>query len=249
MPLCISTGLTIRNTFLDVDPDDHTGVSPKGSKSCVARFAETSPHFPLKDSVEGSTDADSTPDCSDAEDDGSDTWVEGDNIVNVVRNDVGQFGAQWGDTFSTHWPISNAGTDVFGSSVLPCMNTVGDDVVQLDAHLGHAFSTQWPVTHGGTDIFVSPVLSLPTVSMQPVMQPFVQVCVGNDVPAASLLSKGSQYHGTTTVDGLPACQPCAWYHKAAGCKNGADCSYCHVCPADEMKKRRKEKIARFHAQS
>lgn len=38
------------------------------------------------------------------------------------------------------------------------------------------------------------------------------------------------------------CKPCAWLHKSAeGCRNGSSCSYCHLCPAGEIKRRKKEK--------
>lgn len=48
---------------------------------------------------------------------------------------------------------------------------------------------------------------------------------------------GSKGH----ADGL--CKPCAWMHKtAAGCKNGASCEYCHLCPSGELKKRKKDKM-------
>lgn len=56
--------------------------------------------------------------------------------------------------------------------------------------------------------------------------------------------------GETTVDTEMArlhaagrCKPCAWLHKTAdGCRNGASCSYCHLCPAGEIKRRKKEKM-------
>jgi len=37
------------------------------------------------------------------------------------------------------------------------------------------------------------------------------------------------------------CKPCAWYHHARGCQRGADCEFCHLCPAGEIKRRKKEK--------
>jgi len=59
---------------------------------------------------------------------------------------------------------------------------------------------------------------------------------GDDVlfrePAAS---RGSVLHG----DGR--CVPCAWYWKAEGCRSGAACRRCHLCPAGEIKARRKVK--------
>jgi len=37
------------------------------------------------------------------------------------------------------------------------------------------------------------------------------------------------------------CKPCAFFH-SKGCGNGVNCSFCHLCPADEKKRRQKEKI-------
>merc|ERR1712032_1455254 len=61
-----------------------------------------------------------------------------------------------------------------------------------------------------------------------------------------LPSVGSQLHGLT-VDSEPKCQPCAWFHKASGCRNGAACRYCHLCSEDELKTRKKQKVARLRA--
>jgi len=45
------------------------------------------------------------------------------------------------------------------------------------------------------------------------------------------------------------CKPCAFFWKEAGCGNGADCIYCHLCDANEKKRRQKEKKALLKAQS
>jgi len=63
--------------------------------------------------------------------------------------------------------------------------------------------------------------------------------------ASTASSKGSQLHGQITVDGQPACQPCAWFHKASGCQNGVNCRRCHSCPESEVKLRKKQKVARL----
>lgn len=55
------------------------------------------------------------------------------------------------------------------------------------------------------------------------------------LPGAS--SAGSAQHGTGE------CRPCAWFHKAQGCENGAACRHCHLCPEGEIKARRKAKVA------
>jgi len=40
------------------------------------------------------------------------------------------------------------------------------------------------------------------------------------------------------------CNPCAYfYHKKDGCRWGGECTFCHECPVDEIKKRKKVKHA------
>merc|ERR1712157_641186 len=38
---------------------------------------------------------------------------------------------------------------------------------------------------------------------------------------------------------LGECKPCAFFWKPAGCSNGVDCVYCHLCDAHEKKRRQK----------
>jgi len=52
---------------------------------------------------------------------------------------------------------------------------------------------------------------------------------------SAALTAGSALHGT----GM--CQPCAWFHKPNGCRNGVECNYCHLCPDGEVKIRKKQK--------
>lgn len=52
-----------------------------------------------------------------------------------------------------------------------------------------------------------------------------------------LPSVGSEQHGTGR------CRPCGWFWKAGGCANGQECCHCHLCPRDEIKMRRKTKMA------
>jgi len=62
-----------------------------------------------------------------------------------------------------------------------------------------------------------------------------QACVED--PDLSLPSRGSALHSTGS------CEPCAWFWKPQGCKNGSLCCRCHLCPEGEVKKRRKQKLA------
>lgn len=50
-------------------------------------------------------------------------------------------------------------------------------------------------------------------------------------------SPGSALHGS----GM--CRPCAWFWKSKGCENGEECRHCHLCLEDEIKNRRKMKVA------
>lgn len=52
-------------------------------------------------------------------------------------------------------------------------------------------------------------------------------------------SLGSMEHGTGE------CTPCAWFWKPESCLNAEDCRYCHVCPDGELKKRKKQKVAKM----
>lgn len=46
---------------------------------------------------------------------------------------------------------------------------------------------------------------------------------------------------------LGECKPCAFYWKPAGCGNGVDCTFCHLCDASEKKRRQKQKKALLKA--
>merc|ERR1712217_519338 len=54
-------------------------------------------------------------------------------------------------------------------------------------------------------------------------------------------SKGSVLHFQGT------CKPCAFFWKVVGCKYGPECEFCHLCDADERKRRNKEKRMAMHA--
>lgn len=45
------------------------------------------------------------------------------------------------------------------------------------------------------------------------------------------------------------CKPCAYYFKPDSCKWGAKCDFCHLCPAGEIKTRKKEKIRTLREQA
>merc|ERR1712048_759827 len=47
-----------------------------------------------------------------------------------------------------------------------------------------------------------------------------------------LPSVGSTFHD------IGVCKPCAWFWKPKSCLNGSECRHCHLCPQDELKRRR-----------
>lgn len=64
-------------------------------------------------------------------------------------------------------------------------------------------------------------------------------------PQLAIPNLGSLQHSTNP----DACMPCAFLHKdPRGCLHGYYCKFCHLCPAGELKKRKKEKVARLRAQ-
>ena len=78
-----------------------------------------------------------------------------------------------------------------------------------------------------------PLGILPSVPLyhQPVHPPM------QALPAA-LPSVGSALH----AEGK--CSPCAWFWKPQGCRHGAGCGRCHLCPAGEIKQRKKSKASK-----
>eukprot|EP00397_Hematodinium_sp_SG-2012_P043084 GEMP01047808.1.p1 GENE.GEMP01047808.1~~GEMP01047808.1.p1 ORF type:complete len:348 (+),score=47.43 GEMP01047808.1:177-1220(+) len=49
-------------------------------------------------------------------------------------------------------------------------------------------------------------------------------------------NNGSKGHS----EGL--CRPCAYFHKPGGCDHEADCTYCHLCPPSELRRRKQVKL-------
>merc|ERR1711959_101283 len=54
-------------------------------------------------------------------------------------------------------------------------------------------------------------------------------------------SEGSAFHGTGR------CKPCAWFWKADSCRHGYKCLYCHLCPQDEIKRRKRARTEKLHS--
>lgn len=81
-------------------------------------------------------------------------------------------------------------------------------------------------------------LRLEEMLMAPPRQP--QAELATQIPPPP--SVGSAKHATGQ------CNPCAFYWKAVGCTSGAKCDFCHLCDADERKRRSKEKKQAMYAE-
>eukprot|EP00929_Paragymnodinium_shiwhaense_P060867 TRINITY_DN30388_c0_g1_i1.p1 TRINITY_DN30388_c0_g1~~TRINITY_DN30388_c0_g1_i1.p1 ORF type:complete len:299 (-),score=36.58 TRINITY_DN30388_c0_g1_i1:464-1360(-) len=53
---------------------------------------------------------------------------------------------------------------------------------------------------------------------------------------ATFPSAGSALHN------MGRCSPCAWFWKSKGCRSGTECTFCHLCPQDELKRRKRAKL-------
>jgi len=60
-------------------------------------------------------------------------------------------------------------------------------------------------------------------------------------PAASALATGELPSVGSALHGSGQCKPCAFLH-SKGCENGLNCQFCHVCDADERRRRRQAKL-------
>merc|ERR1712012_713951 len=90
-------------------------------------------------------------------------------------------------------------------------------------------------------------MQTPTVVITPVppivadTKAAIATAVGvSDVSTPTL---GSLLHGLLDDEGRLQCRPCAWFYKDSGCRNGASCRRCHLCPTGELKLRKKQRIA------
>merc|ERR1719203_1521221 len=117
----------------------------------------------------------------------------------------------------------------------------------------------WSVPAGGREAADREEVSCQSASMpspassdpDPVMQPIVDSTeLPPSAPRPLMLaelvspqpsSKGSVLHYQGT------CKPCAFFWKVVGCKYGTECEFCHLCDADERKRRNKEKRMAMHA--
>jgi len=81
-----------------------------------------------------------------------------------------------------------------------------------------------------------PPASTPTLGVSPQNSP---PALQTQVPPAGSLQLPSIGSVDHSVGG--SCKPCAFFHKK-GCSNKELCDFCHLCGADELKRRRREKL-------
>lgn len=153
----------------------------------------------------------------------------------------------------------NRGNGVMPMMLKCCMGeqfqewSAGDDMVQEDAHLPNSTSDLLaiPEPHVLAEAVLAvpctpppglappaiPLFGLSSIELGPLGLAAVPPCDAQVLPASEkeevLSSVGSSLHGSG------ACKPCAFFHRSEGCQNGKDCTFCHTCPASEVKARRK----------
>jgi hypothetical protein len=93
-----------------------------------------------------------------------------------------------------------------------------------------------------TILQVEPQAAPQPVSVTQAAPSRVTLVDSNGFPSKELPSVGSALHGTGQ------CRPCAWFHKPQGCARGWECRHCHACDADELRNRKKDKVAILRAQ-
>lgn len=59
----------------------------------------------------------------------------------------------------------------------------------------------------------------------------------------ALLSCPFKTYTMADLHEMGRCKPCAYlYGKADGCRRGSECTFCHACPPDELKNRKKNRL-------
>ncbi|KAF4733364.1 hypothetical protein FOZ62_010763, partial [Perkinsus olseni] len=106
------------------------------------------------------------------------------------------------------------------SQLTSCKKTPQSCPVDMTMTLPKSFTTTV-----GNESNLSPVASSHSPESTPV-----------DLDLSVYPSIGSRLHASGT------CKPCAWFYHASGCRHGAQCEFCHLCPPGEIKRRKKEKL-------
>jgi len=130
------------------------------------------------------------------------------------------------------WSVPAGGREASerAESVLPCAQEGDEDALASEQTTDDASSSDAPSTELAATESVS----------EPPAQPLA-LALADLVAAPGHGSLGSALHHQG------ACKPCAFFWKVVGCQSGSDCEFCHLCDADERKRRNKVKRMAIHA--
>jgi len=218
-------------------------AASRRSQSCVARFIVSTRRC-SKEAAEYDRDGDETASFAETglgeldpwESDDSDAWCDSDRYTKALEglpDATIQQSCMWDNSWDNTMAFSNAYamTDYWNSSYMD--------------PLGSPLNAPPPPAYAAPDSFEETLAEM-TLPAPPAFLPMQEEpCPAFD---DNLPSAGSRNHNSVAVDGQPACQPCAWFYKTSGCMNGASCHFCHLCPKDELRNRKKNKVARLRAQ-
>jgi len=118
-----------------------------------------------------------------------------------------------------------------------------DKIQQRMAELHHARERQDANVEGRAGLAAREMhpASKPTGTAQAVASMLAMEPCYIDLPGLTANTPGRTAIGSMD-HASGQCRPCAWVHKdASGCKNGALCQYCHLCPPGELKRRKVQK--------
>jgi len=270
LPNMSATGfkLVVKNTFIDIVPEEGIDAANRGAQTCQARLLEPSPP-----SLIGKPSGDfSGGEHSTTYSDGSSTWSE---LGEDSPDEMDLYEVQFHDYANsimtpTAWPcVSTSSTKLSGCPISfenPLGIYSGNKFENpfflngpVDGLCAQTFTTKYDMHMPPAPPMYAPlaIIGKEPSSLHPepplgvnTLEPAIE-STGISANTNVAPSEGSKQHGTVTTDGRPGCQPCAWFCKGSGCKNGAACKYCHLCPPGEMKNRKKQKIAllRGHVQN
>lgn len=128
-----------------------------------------------------------------------------------------------GQSFTPRSSVYSSGIDCLTSPLSDDMETLGSNTFRIKDTFAHM---DVEVDADGTPSFGLPPKSV----SQPDMSRDREAWRSQDLP-----SVGAAFHSSGQ------CKPCAWFWKADGCKWGAECGHCHLCPEGELRRRKKER--------
>jgi len=136
--------------------------------------------------------------------------------------------------------VSTGGAQSKPVSALPSSRSLERQLVAL-----HEFSKIMPVRH--TFIHYQPGDHLVKSKSSPTLHQQLQQDQDERSPNTSTSADPTEMQ---LKHFMAECKPCAYFfHKEDGCRAGETCSFCHLCPPDELKKRKKQKAMVWKARA